>query len=479
MNTHTRAGLSRATLLALASLALAAIAPAQKAAPLFNGKNLDGWVQRGGQAAYRIEGNEIVGVSTPNTPNTFLCTASDYGDFILEYEFKADQRLNSGVQIRSECFDTPKEITAGGKTIKIPAGRVHGYQIEIDPDVPRARMWSAGIYDEARRGWLFPKGKQEEAAFSALGRTLFKPDAWNHVRVEAIGDSIKTWLNGALCADIIDAMTPRGFIALQVHGIGKDTKKDGAQIRWRNLTLTEFSAPATIAPNTLTPAEKATGWRLLWDGKTTDGWRSAKADAFPAKGWIIKDGVLTILAAKGAESAAAGDIITRERYRDFELRLEFKMTPRANSGVKYFVQPNLDPITGSGAKAAVGSAIGLEYQILDDALHPDARLGRDGNRTLASLYDLIPSSTGKKPNPIGEWNAARIIVRGNHIEHWLNGEKVIEYNRGTPAFRDAVVNSKYKNIPNFGEWPDGHILLQEHGDEVSYRNIKILLPKQK
>ncbi len=471
MNKHTRIKLPLIALLAFAAFAPAA--SAQKPAALFNGKNLDGWVQRGGQAKYHIEGNEIVGTSTLNTPNTFLCTVRDYGDFILEYEFKADQRLNSGVQIRSESFDTPKEITVGGKTIKIPAGRVHGYQIEIDPDVPRARMWSAGIYDEARRGWLFPKGKAQEAAFSELGRRIFKPDDWNHIRVEAIGDSIKTWLNGTPCADIIDAMTPRGFIALQVHGIGKDKNKDGTQVRWRNITITEFKTPEKTAPNTLTDAEKATGWRLLWDGKTTTGWRSAKADAFPAKGWIMKDGVLTVLANAGQESVAGGDIITRDRYSNFELRLEFKMTPRANSGIKYFVQPNLDPITGTGAKAAVGSAIGLEYQILDDSLHPDAKLGRNGNRTLSSLYDLMAASSDKKPNPVGEWNSARLIVRGNHVEHWLNGKKVLEYDRGAPAFRDAVANSKYKNIPNFGEWPDGHILLQEHGDEVSFRNIKI------
>ncbi|OAM89704.1 DUF1080 domain-containing protein [Termitidicoccus mucosus] len=469
--------LSKFIFVPVLALALAGTACAQKPAPLFNGKNLDGWVQRGGKAKYHIEGNEIVGTSMMGTPNTFLCTAKTYGDFILEYEFKVDQRLNSGVQIRSECLDTDIEFTLDGTPKKIAAGRVHGYQIEIDPDVPRARMWSAGIYDEARRGWLFPKGKQQEATFSALGRTIFKPDDWNHVRVEAIGDSIKTWINGTPCADIIDSMTARGFIALQVHSIGKDKNKDGTQVRWRNLTITEFpDVPTTVALNTLTPAEKATGWKLLWDGKTTKGWRSAKTDTFPAKGWVVKDGILTVQANGGQESAAGGDIITRERYTDFELRLEFKMTPGTNSGIKYFVQPNLDPISGTGAKAAVGSAIGLEYQILDDALHPDAKLGRDGNRTLGSLYDLIPAAADKKPNSTGEWNTARIIVRGNHIEHWLDGEKVLEYDRDTPAFHEAVANSKYKNIPHFGEWSDGHILLQEHGNEVSYRNIKIRIP---
>jgi len=461
---------------ALVACALPLVCPAQPPVNLFNGKDLSGWIQRGGKATYAIEGNEIVGRSTLETPNTFLCTAKTYGDFILEYDFKVDPKLNSGVQIRSECFDQPKELSWEGKTITIPAGRVHGYQIEIDPDVPRKRMWSAGIYDEARRGWLFPTGGEQSAqakAFSEQGQRIFKANDWNHVRVEARGDSLKTWLNSTPCAEIKDSMTPRGFIALQVHGIGKDTTKAGTEVRWRNLKLTELPAPAAAAMNTLTAQEKAAGWRLLWDGKTTEGWRSAKAETFPAKGWVIKDGLLNVLDSGGAEAVGGGDIITREQFAQFELVADFKITPGANSGIKYFVQPNLDAITGSGAKSATGSAIGLEFQVLDDALHPDAKLGRDGNRTVGSLYDLIPAATSKKPNAIGEWNTARVVVTGQHVEHWLNGAKVLEYERGSPAFRQAVAASKYKSIPGFGEWPKGHILLQEHGNAVSFRNVKI------
>lgn len=237
--------------------------------------------------------------------------------------------------------------------------------------------------------------------------------------------------------------------------------------------LARSAVAADAPPNTLTGAEKAAGWTLLWDGKTTDGWRSARGDAFPKKGWSIKDGVLSVKSGDGAESAGGGDIITRERYSSFELSVDFKLTPRANSGVKYFVQPNLDAVTGAGAKANTGSAIGLEFQILDDALHPDAKLGRDGNRTLGSLYDLAPASKNKAPNPVGEWNTARILVRGNHVEHWLNGEKILSFERGSKEFRRWIALSKFKNIPGFGEWADGHILLQEHGDQVFYRNIKI------
>jgi len=218
--------------------------------------------------------------------------------------------------------------------------------------------------------------------------------------------------------------------------------------------------------NTLTAAEKQQGWKLLFDGKTSTGWRSAKGDAFPTKGWQIKDGELTVLASEGKESQNGGDIVTDKQYSAFILTFEFKLTPGANSGVKYFVTLN---------EKVSGSAIGLEYQLLDDELHPDAKLGRDGDRKLASVYDLIPSN---KPvsciKPIGKWNMGKIIVYpNNHVEHYLNGVKVLQYERGSKAFRDLVAISKFKPYPNFGEAKQGHILLQDHGNQVSFRSIKI------
>ncbi|MGO8837308.1 MAG: DUF1080 domain-containing protein [Limisphaerales bacterium] len=234
-------------------------------------------------------------------------------------------------------------------------------------------------------------------------------------------------------------------------------------------------------PNTLSQQEKAAGWKLLWDGKTTDGWRSTRSDTFPTRSWRIADGVLTVdpgWTNGEAEAQSGGDIVTRDRYANFELTADFKTSFGCNSGIKIFVQPNISPIDKvTGKPTAVGSAIGMEFQILDDAHHPDAKLGRDGDRTLGSLYDLIPAPKDKIVLPVGEWNHARILSRGRHVEFWLNGKMTVEFDRGSAAFRAAVAESKFKDIPNFGEWTDGHILLQEHGSEVSFRNLKIrMLP---
>ena len=451
------------------SIALSVVANVSAAegwVDLFNGKDLAGWTQRGGVARYSVDGEAIVGASVVNTGNSFLCTAKEYGDFILEYEFKVDSRLNSGVQIRSECFDVPKTIDWEGRQIHVAAGRVHGYQVEIDPNVDRGRLWSGGIFDESRRGWLYPNDGVEGAqgkAFSKQGVKIFKANDWNHVRVEAIGDSIKTWLNGIPCADIRDGLTSRGFIALQVHQIKADQSRAGAEVRWRHLRIQELGDPAPA--NTLTDADKAEGWRLLWDGKSVDGWRSLRAGASPEKCWDIADGILTVHPAEGPEGAGGGSIISRERFSNFELVADFNVAAGANSGIKYFVQSDLERGAGAG--------VGCEFQILDDTLHPDARLGRNGNRTVGALYDLFPPAANKKVNPAGQWNTARVVVKGKHVEHWLNGEMVVEYERGSPEFRAAVAGSKFKNIPGFAEWPDGHILLQEHGDRVQFRNIKI------
>lgn len=237
----------------------------------------------------------------------------------------------------------------------------------------------------------------------------------------------------------------------------------GATFRAR---LPYASTAAAPAPNTLTAAERRQGWRLLFDGQTATGWRSAKGPAFPTHGWQIAKGELTTLAADGKESANGGDIITQAQYRAFDFSFEFQLTPGANSGIIYFV---------TLAEQTSGSPIGLEYQLLDDARHPDAKLGTNGNRTLASLYDLIPAvKPAACQRPIGAWNAGRIVVYlTNHVEHYLNGVKVLEYDRGSPAFTALVADSKYHVWSHFGEAPAGHLLLQDHGNQVSFRSLKI------
>jgi hypothetical protein len=229
------------------------------------------------------------------------------------------------------------------------------------------------------------------------------------------------------------------------------------------MVLVTLSAQAA-EPNTLTEKEKHKGWILLFDGTTMNGWRGAYRDSLPTQGWSVRDGQLIVQESGGREAAFGGDLVTIEEYGNFDLTFDFKLTPGANSGVKYFVTEQLPKTPGS--------AIGLEYQVLDDALHPDAKLGIDGNRTLASLYDLLPARN-KKVNPMGRWNHGRILVRGTHVEHWLNGRMVVSYERGGTVFLQHKAVSKFKDRTGFGEAKTGHILLQDHGNTVFYRNIKL------
>lgn len=422
---------------------------------LFNGKNLEGWKQLNGTAKYYVEKGILVGETVLTSPNSFLCTEELFSDFILEYEAKVDTNLNSGVQIRSESYPAYQN------------GRVHGYQVEIDPS---ARAWTGGIYDESRRLWLYSLERNEK------GRKAFNNGKWNKFRIEAIGNSIRTWVNGVPCSNLIDEMTPKGFIGLQVHGVGNNKALEGIKVMWKNIRimtegLDKYKTPDrneilqfSFLTNKLTEREKKEGWKLLWDGKTNAGWRGAKMESFPVKGWEIKEGILSVLASEGGESANGGDIITTEKYADFELELDYMITEGANSGIKYFVDPDLN----KGA----GSAIGCEFQILDDSRHPDAKLGVKGNRTNAGLYDLIPP-VNVRFNGTNSWNRARVVVKGNHVEHWLNNQKTVEYERGTQMWRALVAYSKYKDWPNFGGYKSGHILLQDHGNRVSFKNIKI------
>jgi type 1 glutamine amidotransferase len=299
--------------------------------------------------------------------------------------------------------------------------------------------------------WARSEGKGR-VWYTAMGH---REDVWTNPTFQQILVGGIKWALGEAAADV----TPN-----------IQTAAPGAYTNPRYVEQKAAAKPQ----NVLTAQEKADGWQLLWDGKTTDGWRSAKSENFPTHGWGIKDGLLTVHENGGEESAGGGDIITRKRYANFELAVDFKITAGANSGIKIFVQPNISPIDKkTGKPTAVGSSIGLEFQILDDLRHRDAKLGHDGDRTIGSLYDLIPAPKDKKTMPVGEWNHARILSQGKRVTFWLNGEKTVEFERGSPEFLAAVAASKFKDISGFGEWADGHILLQEHGGEVSFHNVKI------
>jgi len=423
---------------------------------LFNGKDFTGWKKLNGSAEYTIKDGIIIGTSKSKTPNTFLATEKTFGDFILELEYMVEDGLNSGIQFRSASLPTFKN------------GRVHGYQYEIDPS---ARAWSGGIYDEARRGWLYTMEKNPAA------KPAYKAGKWNHIRIEAIGNTVRTWLNGIACASILDDLpgSASGFIALQVHEIYKP-EDEGKTIQWKNIkiltgNLRKYSKPVDPKipqvngnDNTISPAEAKQGWSLLWDGKTTNGWRGAKLASFPAKGWAMENGILKVLNASGGESTNGGDIVTIKKYKNFELSVDFKITDSANSGIKYFVNTELNK--------GEGSSIGCEFQILDDKFHPDAKLGVAGNRMLGSLYDLIPAPADKFFRK-SDFNNARIVVNGNKVTHYLNDKITVEYIRGTQLWKALVAYSKYAKYSGFGELEQGHILLQDHGNEVFFKNVKI------
>lgn len=423
-------------------------------ASLLDGRSLKGWHQVNGSASYVIVNGAIVGTTRADSPNSFLATERMYSNFILEFEVKQDGGpANSGVQVRSATRPDYNE------------GRVFGYQADIDPS---ERSWSGGIYDEQRRGWLYP------VSLNPAARELYKFGEWNQFRIEAVGSSIRTWINGSPVAHVIDELYEEGFIALQVHSI-ESAEEAGRRTSWRNIRIreTDVGSPPVetlfvrnTVPNDLSQIEKSQGWQLLWDGKTTDGWRGAYRSSFPSEGWKIEDGELIL-----ESGGVGGHIVTDELYSAFELQLEFKLTPGANSGIMYFVSDRFE--------ASNNTAVGLEYQLFDDSTDPDFEKGVISSNTLASLFGLIPRSAvptnvGIAPQ-LGQWQHARIVVHlDNRVEHWLNGIKVLEYVRGSPDFRKRVAASpSFKAFRHFGEDGRGRILLQDRGEEVRFRSIKI------
>jgi len=384
----------------MASGAEKAAAPGDdvKFVPLFDGKTLDGWFQRGGKAKYAAENGVLVGSSVPNTSNSFLCTKKTYGDFVLEYEFKVDPSLNSGVQIRSNSLKEYRNF------------RVHGYQVEIDPS---KRAWTAGIYEEGRRGWLNNLVGNDPA------RKAFKQNEWNKVRVEAVGDSIKTWLNGVPAADLVDSMTLTGFIGLQVHGVGKRTEP--LQVRWRNLRIKDLGLRK---------------WVPLFDGKTLDGWTP-----LPGGKWEVKDGVILGTCAKSERRH--GILLSDKKFKDFTIRFKFRAI-KGNSGFYFRVDKVKSGVNVNGFQAEVAAgdmAVGGLYET--------------GGRAWVTRPD---PKTIKKLVKQGEWNQMTVSAHAKRIVVHVNNRKTAEL----------------KNDPGRTE---GYLGLQLHGGQdmhVEYKDIEIL-----
>jgi sugar phosphate isomerase/epimerase len=256
---------------------------------------------------------------------------------------------------------------------------------------------------------------------------------------------------------------PIGLQCYNLQGQPEDYLKQSMEA-WKS-----FYKKYTLSDNILTAEEKTEGWQLLFDGTTTTNWRGINKNSFPQSGWKIENGNLIADVHGGAESGDGGDIITEKKYSDFILKWDWNMkTKGGNSGVKYFVQEGLGDNQGYG--------FGLEYQLLDDRNFPWMFTGKmkpNDYRTLGALYEIYPAIPEKCPSPLGLWNESMLVSDGSHVEHWLNGMKVLEYERGNSDFNAKVAESKFKNIPGYGLSEEGHLLLQDHGSVVHFRNIKI------
>jgi len=286
------------------------------------------------------------------------------------------------------------------------------------------------------------------------GQNAFKVGEWNHYRIEAIGPNIRTWVNDIQCANLVDDMTAEGFIAFQVHSIG-DSKQENKEVRWRNITIQTDNLlkerkmvkagvrEISYLKNELSNYEKRQAWRLLFDGETGDGWTGIGEDEFPSEGWKIENGELII-------TDSSTNLISDKTYQNFELELDFKMQKNADSGIGYLAV----------------DTIGLEYQIIDDQHHINAK---NPTKTLASLYDIVPArnlsepkSNTKRAKGLDRWNKARILCKDGKVQHWLNDIKVLEFSLVNQAVKDLVQTKK------------GAIILQNRGSEVRFRSIKIL-----
>ncbi len=268
---------------------------------------------------------------------------------------------------------------------------------------------------------------------------------------------------------VIEMLADRGYkgpIGIQCYNLKGPPEP---YLKKTSDTWKKFKQRYSMPSNSLTKQEKKDGWELLFDGRSTRKWRGVNQKSFPSSGWEVENGELVTTAVNGAESGNGGDILTKEQYGRFILKWEWRMeTKGGNSGVKYFVQEGIGSNKGYG--------YGLEYQILDDKNHAwmlEGKMKPNDYHTVGSLYEIYPVSPDKRPSPLGLWNESMIVCRGSHVEHWLNGQKILKYERGSTDFKEKIAASKFKDIPDYGVLPQGHISLQDHGSIVHFRNIKI------
>ncbi|MGB0744487.1 MAG: 3-keto-disaccharide hydrolase [Opitutales bacterium] len=377
---------------------------------LYNGKDLSGWTPRGGTCTFEARGESIVGTCVKGSPSTYLSTGrEDYTDFIFTAEMKWAVDGNSGIMFRASRKPGKK-----GETVYGPQCEMEGFA--------KGRGWSGGIYGQSAGGWFYPLWLDAHLA----ARAALIKDAWNRVTIKAVGKMVQTWVNGVPAAHWIDeeGEYSKGFFALQIHS-GRE-----GEVHFRNIKVKEIDY----------------GWTDLFASGDFSAWTRINGEPVKDK-WTIQDGVIH----RG--KLGAGDIITTTEYDDFELKFEWKISEAGNSGIKYRTRKKL----------------GLEYQVLDDEKHKDGKIVT--HRT-ADLYDIIAAVEDKPLKAPGEWNSGRIVANGNQIQHWLNGELVTEIEIGSEDWNERFTKSKYRKHEGFGTWT-GPILLQDHMDEVWYRNILI------